>query len=207
MTALLRDEPKDAPPPTPGPAAWLVGGVRHANSAAKFWMTLLDETRTLYPEADRIELATTGSGPLERRYLSPEQVLQEDLDRLCDTDLAEAMRSALAELELTGPPSPVRARILAGDRELLTRELPADILDSEILPFLLAWLLEWAGIPDFMWNNEFLSGSFAAEARRAYSVRFDLVRRHLSEGLFEITLTLAAERLTDGETQRNGSTP
>ena len=74
---------------------------------------------------------------------------------------------------------------------------PLDCADAELLPFLLVWLLEWANVPDAFWNREKVRGDFSAEdrdRRLQYLVAFELRSRHLSEGLYERTLTLSWAR-------------
>ena len=105
----------------------------------------------------------------------------------------EVMRNTLAELELMGPPSPVRIRLLEDDKDLLAAELPLDCVDSETLPCLVVWLLEWAQIQTSLWNSEDVSGEFMAEDRRRgiiYGFVFHVTLTHLSEGLYRRTLSI-----------------
>ena len=68
--------------------------------------------------------------------------------------------------------------------------LPATFRDAEIFPFLIAWLLEWSGIPEFSWTDEKLAGDFLAEdwgRGLVYDVQFTLCEEHMSEGLLART--------------------
>jgi hypothetical protein len=66
-------------------------------------------------------------------------------------------------------------------------------VDAEIFAYLVAWPLEWGGIPESYWNNQVLHSAFDAEdrgRRRVYEFSFVVTTRHLSEGLFQRTLAL-----------------
>lgn len=192
MAALLsrKDDLSGAPR---GPSALFVSGVRHSNSAAKFWPRLVDEVRRDFPACTEIRLSTALSQPLDRDRLFPLKDFEDQARELAGQDLGTVLRETAAELELLGPPAAVRIELLAGEEVLLGDALPLDCLDAEIFPFLLAWLLEWAGIPEPLWRGELLSGEVRAEDRlrgRLYALAFSVVRRHLSEGLFECTVAL-----------------
>lgn len=177
--------------------AWVVGGVRYANSAAKFWPLFLDEIQVRHPHADGLTLAAPGDGPLHPGLLMPEQTLAESLERMNkDTDFNVAMRSIAAELEVTGPPSAVTLAIVSGEKLLENEEL-TDFLDAEIFPFLLVWLLEWSCLKEAAWNRPSLRGDFRADdVDRCvrYRIRFQLKNRYLSEGLFRRSLVLRWDR-------------
>lgn len=167
--------------------------VRYANSAAKFWPALLDEVEEILPGCSRIELITTGEGPLTSMQLYPELELERDLERLATADIAEVMQSTLAMIGITGPPPRVRVQLFRGNRRVRSRLLPADCVDAEIFSFLLAWLLRWACIPESCWNDGRIDGRFTAEDRRRekhYDVAMSLANEHLAEGLYRRTLAL-----------------
>jgi len=195
MSALLReprndDKDRDRASRT---TVLYIDDAPYTNSAAKFWPTLIDELLEEYPSATAFELTAPAPSVLTPRCLDPAAALEESLERLKNVDIRAAMASTLAELELLGGPAPVIMRVLAGDEELLRRDLPAECVDAEILPYLVAWILRWAGIADARWNEEFLSGALRAEDRRrgrTYAIDFGLHRQHIGEGLHQWSLTV-----------------
>jgi hypothetical protein len=180
----------DAPP---GCQAMFVHGVRYANSAAKFWPSLVDEARELHPDCSRMELVTLSAGGLFAEQLYPELELEREVARAETIDVARAMRETLAVLEIAGPPASVGIKLFAGRRRVRTRVLPADCVDGEVFTFLTVWLLRWACLPAAQWNGERVAGRFAAEDRQrrlAYRLALRLANEHLSEGLYRRKLTL-----------------
>jgi hypothetical protein len=193
MSPLLGGAAKNSPGSEPACTALFVGGVRHANSAAKFWPALVDEVRQRFPDSSRIELATATSAWLSRELLFPQRELEQAIERLKDADLERVLRETLAQLALTGPPASVILRVLSGDAERLLQEIPTDCLDAEIFPYLVVWLLEWAQVAEMLWNLEVVEGAFTAVDRNrrvAYRILFRLESRHLSEGLYRRTVVL-----------------
>ena len=176
-------------------ASVVVEGIRYTNSAAKFWPSLIDEVREDFPDCSEIDLTAPASRLLEHKDLFPELEMEEDLQSLLETDLETAIRDTIAELEMLGPPVAVRVRLLDGENELLSDNLPLDSVDSEIFGYLAAWLLNWSHIPESVWNNEFVSGRFEAEDKRrglSYDAPFEITSRHISEGLFQRTVSIAS---------------
>lgn len=174
------------------PARIVIGQVPCANTAARFWATLLHEIRWGFPEYDRLELQALCSSALSPALLDPAASLGREIERLKTQDVRGILFDTIAQLAIEGPPPPVRARILAGGRPTMERDIPRDCLDAELFPYFLAWLLEWAGITRHLWDAESLHGGFtaAAGASRPYAVRFEARSRHLSEGLYERTVAL-----------------
>jgi len=178
-----------------------VDGVPSTNSAAKFWPSLVDEVCGECPGCTRMELSAAATGLLKFEDLFPAWSLQQDLDELKDTDIRQAMARTLAELELLGGPSSVTLRLMTDDAELLLTELPQDCLDAETFPFLLVWLLEWAGIHHSRWNDDCVTGELSMvnlERRLQYELAFEMRREHLSEGLYRRTIAIRFRR--EGET-------
>ncbi|MBM4142795.1 MAG: hypothetical protein FJ225_04255 [Lentisphaerae bacterium] len=178
--------------PTPREVV-LINGIYCANSAAKFWPRLIAEAENEFPEATAVRLSALAAGRLNRDLLHPERALAREIERMLFRDTAEALRRTMAELEATGPPGAVRLRVLAGDAELAARDLPADCVDAEILPYLIAWPMEWAAIPEERWNDPAARGRFTAETLREgrrRAMEFTVTGRHLSEGLYERAITL-----------------
>jgi hypothetical protein len=174
-----------------------VRGLPYDNTAAKFWSALIDEVLGEYPACDEIVLRGSSGGLLSPELLNPEASLQRELDRLKDVDLRKTFDEIVAAMEVLGPPCGVVLSLRVRGVPLASRELPLDCLDAEILPFLLAWLLEWANLAEFAWNGEHVKGEFAAEDRERhlrYRIAFQLANRHLSEGLFDRELDLAFQR-------------
>ena len=179
------------------PQGLVVKGVPYANSAAKFWASLANEIANDFPECDGVRMTGVGGGMLAPALLNPERILQANLDSLNEEEMEESFRQALAELELVGPPPLVEITLLSEGREVMRRQMPADCMDAELLPYLLVWLVEWAQISEFLWNADRTSGDFEAEdieGRYRYQVRFALENRHLSEGLFDRRVTTRFRR-------------
>jgi hypothetical protein len=199
MAGLLHKGGGDFPSGNIGAKTLAVRGLTYSNTAAKFWSCLMDEIVCDYPPDTAIVLAASAGGLLVPELLKPEALLQRDLERLAESDAKEAFEDALKALEILGPPLSVRLRLLSGQGEIVSKEISLDYLDAEILPFLLAWLLEWANIPDVLWNGEKIRGNFIADDQDRgfrYVVVFELHNRHLSEGLFdhEVVLNFRRER-------------
>lgn len=194
MTRMIGSDPEQQPTLRLGAAAWYVRGERFANSAAKFWSSLVDEVRLDYPTCDRLTLATLSDVALDRSLLFPETALQRELDRAPDAlDTRAAIRRALAEFELLGPPGAVQLTLSAGATELKRCDLPLDCLDADIFPCLLVWLLEWAALPTALWEHAAVFGTVDAHDRTRdapYRLAFDLTNTHVSEGLFRRTVTV-----------------
>jgi hypothetical protein len=115
------------------------------------------------------------------------------MENLDGQDFQRAYREALAVLEITGPPSGVRLRVMRHGfpAPLLAKKLSPP--DAETLSFLLAWLLAWADVPPATWNDRTVPGAFMAtdlRRHRAYHIQFHLATRHLSEGLYDRELSL-----------------
>jgi hypothetical protein len=173
--------------------ALFVHGVRYVNSAAKFWPSLLDEVSEDHPRCSRIELSTLSPGLLNADMLYPEMELERDLLRMETENIAEVMRNTLALLEIVGPPASVRVRLFAGRKRILARTLPTDCVDAEIFAYLVAWLLRWACIREEVWNDEHIEGRFEAQDPLRgirYEVALGLANRHISEGLYQRTVSL-----------------
>jgi len=194
MRRLLAGKPGDIRPDEPGTDALFINGIRYANSAAKFWPVLIDEAVATFPECDSMELSASVDHELGREHLYPEIAFEKDLLRLLARDTETEMRKIMAELEVLGPPSSVHVRLLLGEEEALSGELPPDCVDAEIFGFLVAWPLEWAGLPEWMWNRELAEGEFTAEdrdRRRRYDISFELACRHMSEGLYRRSMRVS----------------
>jgi hypothetical protein len=190
---------------TAGPV--FINGVRYTSSAAKFWCGLTDEAHEDYPECTEIVLTATTPDSLTPDTLFPETALEKDFSRLLAADIDAEMRNTIAELEIVGPPSPVSIRMFKDDREILSRELPLDMVDSEIFCYLIVWPLKWAGIAESQWNNEFVEGNILAEDRKrklAYSLKFMLTKRHLSEGLYRRSIHLKYSVTKQAASSRQG---
>jgi hypothetical protein len=93
-----------------------------------------------------------------------------------------------------GPPSPVIVRVLENGRELAAASALSEDINAEIFVYLLAWILEWAGIPEALWNGPGCEGSFDAvtgDGRTKRTIRFEVSRQPLSEGLDRTVLRIA----------------
>jgi hypothetical protein len=84
-----------------------------------------------------------------------------------------------------------------------------DGADAELLPFLAAWLLQWAQVPAWQWEQPELAGAFTAvdPARsRTYDFEFRVTQVPLSEGLAELCVELALGRGV-GQAERTEERP
>lgn len=187
--------------------AWVVRGVCYANSAAKFWRSFLDDVQRRHPRARGLTLTAPGDGPLHPGLLMPEQALAESLKRMDkNTDFALAMRGIAAELEAAGPPPAVALTVFTGD-ESLKDEALTDVLDAEVFPFLLVWLLEWSCLKEAAWNWPRLRGEFSADDEgrgMRYHLAFSLKNRYLSEGLYHRSLVMHWNRSRRQHGERDG---
>lgn len=172
-----------------GAEALHIRGEIFRNSAAKFWSSLADEISADYPACTRLAMSGLTDARLSRETLFPGAALQADDDLFSgNIPPGEALRRAMAELELFGLPGAVRIRLFDSDREILSLDLPCDCVDADILPYLLAWLLEWSGAPDADWDAPRAAGAFAAwdsKRRVRYGFDFQMTSKHVCEGLFE----------------------
>jgi len=198
MARLLSDKSDSPSSASIGSDRWVVGGTEYANAAAKFWSALLDEREEDYPAADRLRLSAMCGSLLHPGFLEFRvEVTEADLET---DDLRALFRQAEAEWELIGPPPPVGVEVRRGEERLAALELPPDVMDAELFPHFLCWLLEWAGLSEFGWNRKDVEGSFSAvdpDRRWRYVLRFHLHNRHVHEGLFERSVTVWAERKRD----------
>jgi hypothetical protein len=201
MSRILHNSGGESPRDALGAQTLFVRGLPYNNTAAKFWTCLIDEIVTDYPPETGVALSAPTGGLLVPELLSPESLLQRDMDQLAESDVHQAFADAVKALEILGPPCSVRLRLVSASKEIVSQEISLDYLDAEILPFLLAWLLEWAGIPDVLWNQDDVRGDFVADDQERglrYLVAFELRSRHMSEGLFdrEVVVNFRRESLT-----------
>ena len=189
MSASPRD-----PAPSPRRGALRVGGKPYSNAAAKFWMTFIDGVLDACPLCTLATISAPAASALKPDQLFPERELARQLESAAVVDLDAALRETIAELELLGPPCAVRVRLYGKDSSVLIDNWPLDCLDAELLPYMVVWLLEWAGIPPALWNYENVTGELEGEDRSrflTYSFSYNLHHRHVSEGLYERTLSLS----------------
>ena len=178
--------------------AWLIRGVSHANSAATFWAALLGEADACFPGCDNLTLRCLSDISLTRNLLFPVHSLEEFLNRP-PADPADALARTAAELDLLGPPAAVHLSVSRGGDVLYGEALPLDAVDAEILPFLLAWLLEWAGVPESQWAQASVAGSFEALDQPAgcrRRVAFALRQVPAAEGLVDRMLRISGPAAT-----------
>lgn len=195
MAGLLDLGKKDESPDSPRPstAALFVNGTLFTNTAAKFWPGLVDEVFEAFPFRPAIELSAPAAERLTRRHLFPEMDMQRDIDRMMED--GDTMEDVLAELDVMGPPAPVRLRLMRAGEPVLEQILPEDSLDAETFPCLVAWLLEWGRVPDSSWNEPRQKGVFRGDdkqRRRSYAISFSITTDHIKEGLVNRTVTVAA---------------
>jgi len=171
----------------------IVDGEWYANSAAKFWPWFLDETLRAWPEASAAELSTLSGALLDHRLLFPQCALQAELEQILRGESSLNWNETLAELELVGEPCPVRVCVHGDGGHSVLSDGVSDVVDSETLPYLVVWLLQWSSIPPDQWNRPLVNGSFTGHdpfRELAYTFRFSLSSCHLSEGLYRRTVML-----------------
>jgi len=198
MSRLLSESASGSFATPVGAASWTIAGAIFDNSAVKFWSGLLDEVAEDFPGANGLIVEGPCDDLLVPDMLNPVDLFQEDLDELEDDEEMDGTLEELAqELDLIGSPLPVQATVLDQSKILCTRELPDEVIDSELLPIFLVWPLEWAGLSEFGWNRRQVSSHFTARddvRGLTYAVRFTLDNRHVREGLFHRKMALWFER-------------
>ena len=206
MARMLGNESDKLPAATSKARTLIIGGVRFTHAAARFWASLLNEVAADYPDCNALVFETMAGTVLTRDLLFPEIALQRELDRLQPTvPIEQALKEALTELEIFGPPGAVQISLLADDREIRRCQLPLDCVDADIFAYLLAWLMEWAEIPTSQWNSDRVEGAFPVrdpdlpESRDTVSghVQFEFTRRHISEGLYRWRLLMCRVALDE----------
>jgi len=172
---------------------FFVNNIRYTNSAAKFWFGMIDEIINDFPECTEFELSAGSSEDLSPDQLFPEISLEKDIKRLLFADIEMEMQKTMNELDIIGPPAPVKIRLISQEKEIVCRELPLDVIDAEIFTCVVVWPLKWAEIPAQQWNNNLLEGSISMENRQlrlTYGIPFTVRRSDLSEGLFHRSICI-----------------
>lgn len=193
MAHLLNIDAENLPQGRIGARRFFVRNLPFDNAAAKFWTTLFDEICEYYPACDTVVMEADTGGLLSPVHLNPELALQAGMETLKDADMKRLFDEIASALEIIGPPCPIHITLQSGATTLETKPLPLECVDAEITPFLLAWILEWASLVEYAWNNDRIAGKFKADDRDRgfeYQVAFDLHNRHLSEGLYRRRLTI-----------------
>ncbi len=179
--------------------ALIINGVRFTHAAARFWASLLNEVATDYPDCNVLVFDTLSGTILTRDLLFPETAMQRELERSQPAvPIEQALKEALAEFEIFGPPGAVQLSLLAENLETKHCQLPLDCVDADIFAYLLAWLMEWAELPQSQWNFDRVEGAFQGrdpdipESRNTASwrVQFEFTRSHISEGLYRWRLRM-----------------
>ena len=201
MARMLGNESDKLPAATSKARTLIIGGVRFTHAAARFWASLLSEVAADYPDCNALVFETMSGTVLTRDLLFPEIALQRELDRLQPTvPIEQALKEALTELEIFGPPGAVQISLLANDREIRRCQLPLDCVDADIFAYLLTWLMEWAELPESQWNNDCVEGVFPVrdpDSTVSGRVQFKFTRSHISEGLYRWRLRMHRVALTD----------
>lgn len=192
-----------------GASTLRINGTLFGNTASKFWSHLLDELLHDFSTCDRIILSAPSTSNLNRSMLQPEAGLQTTLEGLSMLNLRDQWNEVMAEMEILGPPSPVRLRLLNGDdhQEEVAGNLSLESVDAEIFPFLIVWLLEWAKIAEKNWQDNLINGRFQAEdlnRKFIYKLNFTLHHDHVHEGLYQHTLNLQFHRSPQNSRERMG---
>ena len=164
---------------------WEVDGAPFRNTAVQFWSQLTEEVECAFPTHPRILFQMLTGLRLNRSMLSPELELEKMLEHLKKSQLQEEWAEVLDELELEGSPNPVLIQVI--DQEILS-EFSLESVDAEAFSFLLAWLLEWSRLPQELWSDEMLQGSFQArdpQRNITYEISHRLQQEEIHEGLFQ----------------------
>mgnify|MGYP001570402606 CR=1 FL=1 len=187
MARILRTDRDNGRVPGTAIGPVFVKGIRYTNSSSKFWCGLIEEITRYFPRCTDIELSSSVSDTLNHELLFPEAGLERDFKRLLFADIEAEMKKTIAELEILGPPPAVHIRLLSHADEIVSRDLPLDIIDAEIFSCLVVWPLKWSAIPESRWNDAVIKGSVRLEERRqrrVYGMSFTMEKQPLSEGLF-----------------------
>jgi hypothetical protein len=177
-------------------AGYYVNGVRCDNSAASFWPVFLRETRENYPDGESVELRTLTGAELGRGLLDPKRQFEVEASLFDGLEVREHLAETMARMALTGGPACVLVTVLEAEGGGILDETTVESLDSESFVYLAAWMLEWAGVPESLWNRGELSGAAVlgdAGRNTADRLFFDLTREHVSEGLNELCLRVQWE--------------
>ncbi len=195
MARILGDESDKHPSAISKARALLINGVRYTHAAARFWASLISEVSTDYPDCNSLVFETLAGTILSRDLLFPEMALQRELDRLNpEVPIEQAIKEALVEFEIFGPPGAVQLSLMAEEREMRRYQLPLDCVDADIFAYLLSWLMEWAEIPESQWNNDRVEGAFLVrdpDSPLSGRVQFEFTRHHISEGLYRWRLRMS----------------
>jgi len=197
MAKLLSQDPA---PENRAPASapvYHIGDQICSNSAVRFWFGFVDELTEDFPQCDATLLTALSEGPLQRDQLRPQAGLERYLKEAPAQNLEEMIRQTAVELELFGPPGSVSVELRHGDESLSRHVLPDECVDAEIFPYLLVWLLEWAGLEESWWNGERVVGVVDAVEpayQRAYHLDFSLHNQHIREGLVRRAVALEFSR-------------
>lgn len=183
--------------PDADPQGLWIRGARFNHSAAKFWSQLIDEICVALPECDGFRFASSGDFELQRRLLFPERDLEHDWLDFSDAEMKTLWDETVAQMNLLDQTDWAVIRLQRDGGDLEHPPFLREQIDADTYLYLLAWLLEWAGIPEASWNLESLRGEFAAEhfqRKWRYELRFELRQNHIHEGLYQRALTLRFQR-------------
>ena len=104
-------------------------------------------------------------------------------------------------MTLFGPAAPISISLFAGTRELKSHHLPVGCVDANTFAYLIAWILKWSAIPELNWNNAVLSAKIVArdrERKLSYGMSIAFLNKHLSEGLYNRSVTVQFSRKKHG---------
>lgn len=181
------------------PDVLFVRGIPYRNTAAKFWMLLFREVSRRFHGITKLEFSTFREGELTAEQLYPDVELQHYLETLSNVDTHKLFMQTLTELEMYGTPHPVHISISLDGKHICSAELPSEYVDSEIFTYLIVWMLQWAELPSFMWNQTLVSGEFTASGKddkEKYHIHFELQNTDLSEELYRIMFCVEIEPQT-----------
>ena len=171
----------------------------YANTAARYWSTVLSSIGQGYPDCRTIRLRGMSEQSLEPGILDPLGTLSSELFEVREHDANAALAETVDQLNLVGPPEAVRMELLDHHGASLSDTPdPDSALDSETFSYITCWLYEWTRLPPEKWQEPELSGYVMAEdlaANVVYHLEYINRRRHVSEGLFEQQLDVSFHRI------------
>lgn len=180
-----------------GVSCFWVRGIKYKNSAVGFWSALLCEVRHRFPRAHKIIIDSCPAFPLDSSLLHPSEVDISYLDSCSLSDIRQHYADILSEMEIFGEPSPIYLGIWDKyENKIINTRVADSVVNSEVFPMLLVWLLYWAGLPENCWNEVFLKGlcrTFVFETKRQLpflTFTFELSKELMSEGLTKWLLTI-----------------
>ena len=116
-----------------GHRALLINNHMYANTAARYWSTVLSSIGQGYPDCRTIRLRGMSEQSLEPGILDPLGTLSSELFEVREHDANAALAETVDQLSLVGPPEAVRMELLDHHGTSLSRaESGSGVSDNEV---------------------------------------------------------------------------